>query len=263
MSQCQTFLQSQFRGALLGLALAPKVAGLPNFELPRGEVTTGKKHSISLWRLALGLLRHHDSYERRRQWILSKEMLPEATSAAEPLGTTTVQALLLGDVLEAAMSSSLSAKLCQSPSPHGLSKYNLPIEQKRYYQRSWADMSARHSGIVPLPFNQNAAALDKVVKSVLCALHYSQSYGLAVKMAAQYGKSALLITGFLAGAMGSQAALPVLWQLKDRATVAHGSAHSAFKYSEVVAIADRLFAQWAGVLVNSSNSLYTSVQLTK
>ncbi len=246
----QYSLQSRFRGALLGLVLSPITLGL-NSKTPT-EVASENK--LGLWRLSLELLRHHDAWVTRWQWIVS----------AVPSCLTKVEALIVGDVLELVLCDSFcrcSGQCSAFGHSDGFSgfthlenrllRYDLPIEQQRYYRRVFANISACLSPVALLSVDWSPQRnQDAVIKGVLCGLQHPASYGLSVQMAVQFGEIATLIAGLLAGALCSQSALPVLWQLKHSATADDSLADLAFKYIDVVAIADRLFNQWSGVLPN-------------
>ena len=244
----QHSLQSRFRGALLGLVLSANASDVNN---GLNHKTTAKpvlKHKISLWHLSLGLLRHHDDWMRRWQWI---------TSAAQS-GLTVVEALIVGDVLEQVLCGLLDHRPTfgcidalgdrnrlddrlsgLTHLENRLLRYDLPAEQQRYYRKVFADISA---DILP------HTGQDAMTQGLLCGLQSPGSYGLSVQMAAQFGEVAILVAGLLSGAIGSQSALPVVWQLQYSATAEDSLADLAFQYLEVVAIADRLFNQWSGVL---------------
>jgi len=243
-------LLSRFRGALLGLALssAPFGFSAQGWERLREEKTREEKRSeekiISLWELSLGLLRHHDDWETRWQWLVS---------VAEPFCLTRVQALIMGDLLERVL---CDFSIARSHQPlvlnttksefsgftyleNRLSRYDLPTEAQRYYQTTFTCVA---NGLLPEQ-GQDAFSIG-----VLCGLQPSCSYGVAVQRAAQFGELATIVAGLLSGAMGAEVALPVLWQLSDRATASDRAENLPVNYLEVVAIANRLFNQWAGVL---------------
>lgn len=237
-------LLSRFRGALLGLALAPVPFGASSqgWERPTEE-KRDEENRIGLWELSLGILRHHDHWETRWQWLMS---------AAEPSCLTPVQALIIGDLLERVLCNGLPERPHQrlilntksgfsdfTYLENRLSRYDLPTEAQRYYQMAFTCVANA------LPPEQGQ---DAFISGVLCGLRQLPSYGLAVQMAAQFGGVAVIVAGLLAGARGAEVALPVLWQLSDRATTSDRAENLPVNYLEVVAIADRLFNQWAGVL---------------
>ena len=242
-------LLSRFRGALLGLALSsvPFNLGAQGWECLSEEKRSAEKR-ISLWELSLGLLRHHDDWETRWQWLVS---------VTEPSCLTRVQALIMGELLERVLCDLSIARPYQplvldtksefSGFTHSgftylenrLSRYDLPTEAQRYYQMTFTCIA---DDLLP------RQGQDAFIIGVLCGLQQSSSYGLAVQTAAQFGQLATIVAGLLSGAMGAEVALPVLWQLSDRATTSDRTENLTVNYLEVVAIADCLFNQWAGVL---------------
>ncbi len=282
-------LRDRFRGALLGLSLAPtalcvieknvvEAVSLKGSEKGSGkgsgEVVEGLDRSI-LGAIVPKLLRYHDSWERRRDWIVSGAIPLEGCAIAlsetdqdaeqpaycEPI--VQVQMLMLGDFLEMALGG------FDYPHPHvsdglsglaylenRLSQYDLPTVQQRYYLTALAEIfpgqlsrkDLRRSSVSI--FSSGApsfSAPTAFVGAILCALRYPESYGLAVQAAAAWGELAVAIAGLLAGASGGQSALPVLWQLKHGLMSDGVGAGHDVNGSEVLAIADRLFGQWAGI----------------
>lgn len=236
-------LLSRFRGALLGLSLSsvPFGVSFQGRERPSEEKRSEEKR-LGLWKLSLGMLRHHDDWETRQQ----------LASVAESLCLTRVQALIMGDLLERVLCGVSIARphrplVLDTKSEFSgftylenrLSRYDLPTEAQRYYQMTFACIA---DGLSP------EQGQDAFTIGVLCGLQQSSSYGLAVQTAAQFGEFATIVAGLLAGAMGAEVALPVLWQLSDRAMGSDRAENLTVNYLEVVAIADRLFNRWAGVL---------------
>ncbi len=227
-------LCNRFRGALLGLSLAP--AALPAVQCPGIDGLT----QPMLRTAAPKLLRYHDSWERRWDWVRSTEAFIPPKSSANSVAA--VQVLILGDLLE--MLLSCRYKLSGFTHLAGRSmRYDLPTNQQRYYQETLAKISR---GRLPLFSLSSASAHNTFaggafVGGIVSALRQLESYGLSVQAAAGYGGIAPAIAGFLAGAAGGLSSLPVLWQIRDG--LGRGN---DVKGSEVIAIADNLFAQWAG-----------------
>jgi hypothetical protein len=296
-------LRDRFRGALLGMSLAPAVSSLnktsqrPAFTQPAFTQTTFTQTTFtdSATGLTLAmlsvvvpkLLRYHDSWERRRNWLFA-QALSQSAEATISAPTAQTQTLLLGDFLEMALSGLEkglerfgASELTRLKSR--LTHYDLAIAQQQYYLRVLAEIVHGYSQVPnSTPRFSEARSLEArsselqssspsaFSEAILSALRHRESYGFAVTAAAEWGEIAPAIAGLLAGASGGQAALPVLWQLsnswKDRrgdddrghdrgdgsrvgrvGLMAMSSESVAIASSESVAIADELFAQWAGI----------------
>lgn len=249
-SQYET-LRDRFRGALLGLSLAPT---------NRCIGTDGPAQTM-LKIVAPKLLRYHNCWECRWHWVQSNQAWAAANRAA------TVQALILGDLLDMALcdpanfGTSFSSSSQLSGFTHledGSMRYDLPTEQQRYYQRTLAEIShGRHLPSSTPSFGMtstlgiNALGDAAFVGGVVSALRHRESYGLAVQTAVEYGGAAPMLAGFLAGATGGLSSLPVLWQLREGSGLGDlGDLGDGVNGSKIVAQADGLFAQWSGQLVD-------------
>ena len=223
-------LHDRFRGALLGLSLAPAVlcAGKDGLTLPMLKVAAPK------------LLRYHDSGERRWGEICSSEAFMTTQGFVNPAAT--VQALILGDLLE--------VLLCDRPELSDFThlagrsmRYDLPTEQQQYY-RNFAEILRDRLSLLTLPSASmpSTFADDAFVGGLVSALRHLESYALSVQTAAEYDGIAPAIAGFLAGATGGVSSLPVLWQIRG------GRGRGGeLNRSKVMAIADDLFADWSGI----------------
>ncbi len=243
-------LRDRFRGVLLGLWLAPtaisagpalasdhsdRLAEAAAFSLTQTRAFLRQPHAFDLphahmekslhgdQSLLLAsiplLLRYCDRWERRSQWIVGHRSTaarilhqPEAVIA---------QFFVLGDLLELLLcepDSSLVIGLSQLQKRS--LRYALPATEQQHYDKIVAGLSA-------------GVATESFAAATLTALLHRESYSLPVQIAA--GKQGIdpLVTAVIAGAIGGQASLPAHWQLSQRC-------------SEVVAIADDLFGQWAG-----------------
>jgi hypothetical protein len=81
--------------------------------------------------------------------------------------------------------------------------------------------------------------------SLLSTLDLTTDYALSVQLAVQQSTEAAAIAGLIAGAWGGRAALPVLWQMQP---LRPRSDHNRDPNRQaVIALANRLFAQWAGI----------------
>ena len=215
-----------------------------------------------------GLLRNHDSWQRRWAWLGSN-----TTDAIVPI-------LVLGDVLEIVLCShtpvgldgvSLDGLLSEfTRLQSGPTRYDLSSSHQRYYQRTLASIS---SGILSGGLS-NANLSDANLSdanfpqtafegSVVNALRHPESCVLPVRLSAQMFvhnlgsggpvsalRVAPAIAGLVGGAMGSQSSLSVLWQVRlgqDRANEENVSR------SEIMAIADYLYTQWAGIHLASES----------
>ena len=223
-------LRDRFRGALLGLSLAPTAvcASTHGLTQPMLEVAAPQ------------LLRYHDSWERRWDWVRSSAACMTTQPFANPLAT--VQILILGDLLEMLLSD--RAQLSGFTHLAGRSmRYDLPTEQQQYY-RDFAEILRDRLPLLALPsaLAPDTFTSDAFVGGLVSALMHLESYALSVQTAAEQGGIAPMIAGFLAGATGGVSSLPVLWQIRD------GRGHGdGVKCSKVLAIADGLFADWSGI----------------
>jgi hypothetical protein len=209
LSEVHGALRDRFRGALLGLSLAPvalRLGGKPT--LKPVSVASGLNHS-RLARAVPKLLRYHDSWERRRHWIFSAGAMPQARTADDDL-IAQVQLLMLGDCLEMALQDSDTARLSDrfgkgfkdlAHFADRLKQYDLSAEQQQYSLETLADFS-----------NGQPRAF---AGAILSAWQYPESYGCSVQAAAEWGGMAPAIAGLIAGARGGQSAIPVLWQMGE------------------------------------------------
>lgn len=243
-------LRDRFRGVLLGLWLAPTavsagpasasnqtglLAEAAAFSLLQTSAFLRRPHAFDLSRAQMGkslyggqssllasiplLLRYCDRWERRLGWI-DAQRSTVARVLHQPEAAIT-HFLVLGDLLE--------LLLCRPDSSPvvGLSqlqkrsvRYALSATEQRRYDKILAELSA-------------GVATESFAEAALIALLHPESYSLPVQIAASRKGIDPLVTAVVAGAMGGRASLPAHWQLSQRC-------------SEVVAIADDLFGQWAG-----------------
>ena len=224
-------LRDRFRGALLGLSLAPTILGSSTDALTQPLLKVA----------APQLLRYHDSWERRWAWVCSSEAGMTPPRFTNPMAT--VQILILGDLLE--------MLLCDRPKLSSFThlagrsmRYDLPTEQQRYYRERVTEISRDRSPSLTLPsaLAPDAIAGGAFVGGIVSALRHLESYVLSVQSAAEHGGIAPAITGFLAGATGGLSSLPVLWQTRDGQ-----GCEGNVKCSKVMAIADSSFARWSGI----------------
>lgn len=223
-------LRDRFRGALLGLSLAPTVLGADTDGLTQPMLKVA----------APQLLRYHDSWERRWDWVCSSAAFMTTQPFVNPLAT--VQVLILGDLLEVLLCD--RAKLSDFTHLAGRSmRYDLPTEQQQYY-RNFAEILRDRLPLLTLSSASmpSTFADDAFVGGLVSALRHLESYALSVQAAAEQGGIAPAIAGFLAGATGGVSSLPVLWQIRD----GRGRGNDV-KCSKVLAIADGLFADWSGI----------------
>ncbi len=242
-------LRDRFRGVLLGLWLAPTavsagptcasnqpglLAEAAAFSLSQSSVFLRRPHAFDLPRTQMGkslyggqfsllasiplLLRYCDRWEWRLGWIEAQRSTVARLHQPEAVIT---HFLVLGDLLEL-----LLCKPDSSPVV-GLSQlqkrsvlYALSAAEQRCYDKILAELLA-------------GVATESFAEAVLIALLHSESYSLPVQIAASRQGIDPLVTAVVAGATGGRVSLPAHWQLSQRC-------------SEVVAIADDLFGQWAG-----------------
>lgn len=213
------------------------------------------------------LMRYYDSWELRSQQVRSKGQMNEVAVA---------EALLLGDLLEIVLCGCQQDEYGNESDANAkvkldgirlsgltywedrLTRYDLPTEQQRYYRSGLARILSRYLPDVDAHAVSDAPSFlegDSLIGSAVCALHYPESYGLAVRLSAQYGVIAPVIAGLLSGCAGGYSSLPVLWQLADSLSTDedrssdedHSPDAQDFSCSEMMRVADDLFAQWAGV----------------
>ncbi len=263
-------LRDRFRGALLGLNLAPvalRLYGKCGAEPVAITGTEGGAEGLNQAILKAAvpkLLRYHDSWERRQHWIFSARTISslEALSVSDER-VAQVQLLLLGDFLEMALYDRALYDSDRIGVNAGfgngfedlthlasrLKQYDLPAGQQQYYLEALAKISQEPS----------QSSTSGLVGAILSASQYPESYGLSVRAAAKWGGIAPAIAGLMAGARSGQSALPVLWQvsgaqegspgdaLEEGLKDALGAEGCTVKCSALVAIADQLFAQWVGL----------------
>lgn len=230
-------LRDHFRGALLGLSLAP-VAPINGPD----ALSQGLTQSM-LTVVVPKLLRYCDSWERRRDWLFSATAANKSAWSGKPIAW--VQVLMLGDFLEGVLSGSnyvgnpagLNADLTHLK--RRLTHYDLTTSQQQYYLETLVALGSVGQSSNSSPF----------AGAILSALQYPESYGLTVQAAAAWGGIAPAIAGLLAGARGGQSCIPVLWLLPDAPLLDRplSAGLGDMTSSAVVAIADQLFAQWAGI----------------
>ncbi len=220
------------------------------------------------------LLRYHDSRERRWQSFSTAEL---------QLDFFLGQTLMLGDLLEFALSGYIASpadctdclvQLQKRSQPDGLRS-----ESWRHYQSILTEILARLPEPTAVGVTQSASDHADFINGVLSALTHLESYRLSVQVAARHGGLAPLVAGVLAGAIGGQAALPVIWQMKSVSEIKQERRTSSRLYqgaddksgkqvenqddldslidekaakipqrrSEVISLANQLFEQWAGI----------------
>jgi hypothetical protein len=233
-------LRDRFRGALLGMSLAPVALGCSPDHSPDALI-----QGLTQARLRAAvpkLLRYCDSWERRRDWVFSVSAAHDSVDSGELI--TWVQVLILGDFLEMVLFDFQSDfnpaefKAALTGLKRRLTHYHLTTSQHQYYLETLAEL-----GSASAPSNSSAFA-----GAIVSALYYRESYGFCVQAAAAWGGIAPAIAGLLAGARGSQSCIPVLWLLTDEPLPGGSGDMSDMKRSAIVAMADKLFAQWAGIL---------------
>lgn len=194
-----------------------------------------------------GLMRYHDSWERRWQQAISNGRINDVAI---------VHTLLLGDLLEVVLCGYECDAYSFACLEDRLTRCDLSIEQRRYYRSSLASISARQlpqvdasAGALSPFYLEGVSEGAALIGGAIGALSYPESYRTAVYLSAQYGVIAPVIAGLLSGCAGGYSSLPVLWQLADRLSFDEARSRSdpKFNYSEMMRIADSLFAQWAGV----------------
>ena len=235
-------LRDRFQGALMGLALVPVALHID-------AITYRQTPAIKLIEtLAPGLLRHHDHWQRRRQWI--ENAAPSQTSVSQTsvsqTSIDTAQLLLAGDWLEAIITNKnhLSSFVTESQDriESDFHRYNFSDEQMQCYQASHQCLHRvlRQNAVVSESY---ALSIQTVAKEIHTSKTLTE-YESALRRTA--------IIGFLVGAAGGLAALPVLWQM-DLAQTNFSQADYQNSVSTsrqaILIAANQLYEQWAGVLV--------------
>ena len=255
-------LRDRFQGALMGLALVPVA-------LQIDAIAYRQTPAIKLIEtLAPGLLRHHDHWQRRRQWI--ENAAPSQTSVSQTsvsqtsvsqtsvsqtsvsqtsvsqTSIDTAQLLLAGDWLEAIITNKnhLSSFVTESQDriESDFHRYNFSDEQMQCYQASHQCLHRvlRQNAVVSESY---ALSIQTVAKEIHTSKTLTE-YESALRRTA--------IIGFLVGAAGGLAALPVLWQM-DLAQTNFSQADYQNSVSTsrqaILIAANQLYEQWAGVLV--------------
>lgn len=226
--------------------------------------------ALPYWLFSLPvLLRHHDSWQQRLQWVhrhlSSSNSLTQA--AAKINLNATAQALLLGDLLQIALSPegnaldldsvgqgqrwqfwqnhlSLLAERAQS--------YHLILGQTLSYQTLLTHLDQALTGAFaeasPL------TATDQIwVQALAAALSQPQSYSLTVRRLDHWSDRTALVAPLMSGALQGQAALPVLCQLRSAPLDLENLENLEFRdqildRATLLAAANRLVDQWAGIL---------------
>ncbi len=301
----ESFRRDRCQGALLGLWLAPAAARTLNISLsqpvaadmvaavalsfaqinhftesPSTFHTRPWPQGLPYWLFSLPvLLRYHDSWQQRLQWVhrhlsnsLSGLSRSDSLTTAETKinSIATAQTLLLGDLLQIALSPGSSAsnlgstaqgqrwQFWQNHFTHLADRahaYSLISGQTLFYQRLLTDLDQAFQAFQA--FNPALAktvaevspqtAADQVwVQALAIALDQLQSYRLTTPLPATWGYSAL-VAPLMAGALQGQAALPVLCQICS-AQPPLAADQQILNRSTVMAAANRLVDQWAGIL---------------
>jgi hypothetical protein len=242
-------LRDRFRGALLGMSLAPVALGCGPVHFP--DALSQGLTQARLRAAVPKLLRYCDSWERRRDWVFSVSAAHDSVDNSSVDSSSAdsgeliawVQVLILGDFLEMVLFDFQSNfnpaefKAALTGLKRRLTHYDLTTSQHQYYLETLAELASASQ-----PSNSSAFA-----GAILSALHYCESYGFCVQAAAAWGGIAPAIAGLLAGARGSQSCIPVLWLSTEEPLPGGSGDMSDMKQSAVVAMADKLFAQWAGI----------------
>jgi len=206
--------------------------------------------------LAPGLLRYHHCWQQRQQWINSAiDDLHAGSSRLELLGSDsslasiTAGLLLTGDWLEILLTSKATPRKAVQLSSH-LERYRLSETQR-------ADYSTFHL--------------------VLQQALIPESYLLSVQAVAEYryelkhtAFSSLMpaTVGFLSGADGGIAALPVLWQIQKRQPKTNRLTPENIVQNRetTLSLADHIYRQWSGVLgdgMSRASVLETGISTAK
>ena len=291
-SQPWRSVRDRFRGALLGLWLAPTVVAaqpsaeglatrlskLAAFSLEQTRVFLQQPHAFdllhvqiashadshqayghgaydsesALWASVPALLRYHDSWQRRLQWVgdyrqhrASARSGQSRGSPSQPLQADTIaQVLVLGDLLELLLRGDRCSPIA---GPSQLQERAtagrlaaLSATEQQHYRLMLAALWAGISNGLPPDSLQSLSKVSKVtaqqefIGAALVALRYLESYPISVQMAARQGGTAPLVTAVIAGARSGRAAIPALWQILPQCP-------------EILATADDLFALWAGI----------------
>ncbi len=300
----ESFRRDRCQGALLGLWLAPAAARTLSLSQPAtADMAAAMALSFAqinrftaspstfytrpwpkvlpYWLFSLPvLLRYHDSWQQRLQWVhrhLSNSLSSPLSSLSGSDSLTkaetkinsiaTAQALLLGDLLQIALSQGSNAsnlgsstqgqrwQFWQNHFTHLADRahaYRLIPGQTLSYQNLLTDLNQALTET--LTEASTRTATDQIwVQALAMALAQPQSYRLTTQLAADWGNSAL-VAPLMAGALQGQAALPVLCQLRS-AHLPLASHQQILDRATLIAAANRLVDQWAGILpVASSNS---------
>ncbi|PZO45393.1 MAG: hypothetical protein DCF15_21590 [Phormidesmis priestleyi] len=229
--------------------------------------------ALPYWLFSLPvLLRYHDSWQQRLQWVyMHLSSLDSLTKADAKINSIAIsQSLLLGDLLQIALRCegnstdlgcvgqgqrwqfwqnhlSLLAERAQA--------YNLISGQTLSYQtllthlnQAFTNQAFTFAEASPL------AAADQIwVQALAAALSQPQSYSLTARQLAYWGDRTALVAPLMSGALQGQAALPVLCQLRSAPLHSEHLEHFEFRHqlpgrATLLAAANRLVDQWAGIL---------------
>ena len=285
-SEPRRSVRDRFRGALIGLSLAPtavsaqlsadssvnKLSECAAFSLEQTRVFLRQPHAFDLshvqtascsydseligsesvlWASIPVLLRYHDSWQRRLQWVSDgwqrSASAPSSwalTGSSQPAQADIfAQVLVLGELLELLLNGHCLpiaglSQLQERPTAIALSTH-LPViapHYRRILAALWtgASNASPPASLQSLSAASEATARQGFVDAALIALRYLESYPISVQMAAKQGGTAPLVTALIAGAWGGQASLPALWQTSPYCP-------------KILAMADDLFTLWAGV----------------
>ena len=288
-SQPWRSVRDRFRGALLGLWLAPTVVAaqpsadglasrlskLTAFSLEQTRAFLQQPHAFdllhvqiasyadshksyghgsyngesALWASLPVLLRYHDSWQRRLQWVGDYRQRRASARSGQSLdgssqmlqAETIAQVLVLGDLLELLLRGERSpmaglSQLQERATAGRLAA--LSATEQQHYRLMLAALWAGISNGLPPDSLQSLSKISKVtapqgfIDAALVALRYLESYPISVQMAV--GGTAPLVTAVIAGARSGRADIPALWQILPQCP-------------EILATADDLFALWAGI----------------
>lgn len=200
--------------------------------------------NLPCWLVSVpALLRYHDSWMRRYQWLASQSealrILAECSDV--PFQVATAEILLLGDLLEIVMCDRPSSlldrvdelherahRISLSASSRAVLSPDIVPDQGLYYRDMWDDLFYRYRAryrafstlaVGPEEFSPRAFG-STLAGSALTAFSYPESYVMAVQMTIQtmmqlpmqQGETAL-VAGLVAGALQGGASLPAAWQL--------------------------------------------------
>ncbi|NJM97616.1 MAG: hypothetical protein HC800_11040 [Phormidesmis sp. RL_2_1] len=208
------------------------------------------------------MLRYHDNWEQRYRWLSMQLPFFQAfaDNHALPLSAVTAQILILGDLLEILLAGGYDG--CYAPIADRMSQlqsrcqyYRLVPDQGLHcrcvlsallqsLERVDGADGANFGTVAETGFSSVELYLRPLVTAVVSAMTGVASYSTAVGLTGkQMGD--MLAAGLFSGARQGLGGLPVFWQLCPLFEVDWRSPNTG--RTSVIAMADRLFAQWAGI----------------